>query len=235
MSRRTTPRGGGIATRSVAALPVALLLGIALAGCGPQPAPAQNRSPSAAPPTASPAGPSGSDGAPGPGESSPSAASSGSGALAVDPSLLSVLPITGQGLVQAGDPDTALLVARNPELAANATGLMIATYVPDSTMSSGAPGDDLAVVSVVRLRDPSADDTWFRAWRDSYDAAACGNGGGVAHHSQTDIGSHTVFIGACQGGSFTYHARVSNGAIVVSITSIGPLHLGETVMERLAA
>ena len=152
----------------------------------------------------------------------------------VDPSLLSFIPIGGHGLIQTTDPDTTLQVAHDPDLAANASGLMIASYIPDPTKASGAPGDDIAVVSVVRLRDPAADDTWFRAWRASYDAGACANAGGLARTSQIDIGSHTVFIGACSGGSFTYHTRLSNGAIVISINSIGPLRIGETIMERLA-
>jgi hypothetical protein len=154
--------------------------------------------------------------------------------VAVDRSLLAFIPIGGGGLIQMVDPETTAQVARDPELESNATGLLIVTYVPDPTLSSGAPGDDLAVVSVVRLRDPAADDAWFRGWRESYDTAACANAGGVTRNSQTDVAGRTVFIGACAGGAFTYHTRLSNGAIVVSITSIGPLRLGETVIERLA-
>ena len=139
-------------------------------------------------------------------------------------------------MIRTPEPDTARDVARDPDLGANASGLMIATYVPVPESGSAGPtdGGDIAVVSVVRLRDPSADDAWFRAWRESYDEAACANAGGVARNSQTDIAGRTVFIGGCAGGSFTYHTRVANGAIVVSITSIGPRRVGETVMERLA-
>jgi hypothetical protein len=152
----------------------------------------------------------------------------------VDPSLLSFIPINGHGLLQSVDPDTTAQVAQDPELRANASALIIAMYTAVPTSASAAPTDDIAVVSVVRLRDPAVGDDWFRAWRDSYDTAACANAGGVARNSQTDIGTHTVFIAACAGGSFTYHTRLKDGAIVISITSVGSLHLGETIMERLA-
>lgn len=217
----------------------AVVLGLLLAACGSQPEPTPGVLPST---IATPAPPLGSSqargldgsGSPGPGISSPVASTTGGkAAVTVDPALLSFIPISGHGLIQMTDPDTTLQVAQDPDLIANATGLMIASYIPDRTFSSGAPGEDIAVVSVVRLRDPAADDVWFRGWRDSYDKAACANASGVARNSQVEIGTHTVFIGACQGGSFTYHTRLSSGAIVVSITSVGGLHLGETIMERL--
>jgi hypothetical protein len=157
-----------------------------------------------------------------------------SGDVLVDQSLLSFIPINGHGLLQSIDPDTTAQVAQDPDLRANASALMIATYTAVPTSASAAPTDDIAVVSVIRLRDPSAGDDWFRAWRDSYDNAACANAGGVTRNSQTDVGTHTVFVGACAGGSFTYHTRLADGAIVVSITSVGSLRLGETIMERLA-
>ena len=174
----------------------------------------------------------------------PSAAASGAGAssagspvaggaVAVDPSLLSFVPIGGNGLVQSVDPDTTAQVAADPALRANATGLIIAVYTIAATASSAA-GSDIAVVSVVRLRDPSFGDDWFRDWRDSYDRSACANAGGVVRNAETEIATHQVFIGSCAGGSFTYHTRVADGAIVISITAVGPGHLGETIMERLA-
>jgi hypothetical protein len=156
------------------------------------------------------------------------------GDVLVDQGLLSFIPIGGHGLIQSVDPDTTAQVAQDPDLRANASGLMIAMYTAVPTSASAAPTDDIAVVSVIRLRDPSANDDWFRAWRDSYDNAACANAGGVTRNSQTDVGTHTVFVGACSGGSFTYHTRLADGAIVVSITSVGSLRLGETIIERLA-
>ena len=178
---------------------------------------------SAATPSASPSSPAGSAGSPG-----------DSSAIRVDTSLLSFLPIGGNGLIQTVDPDTTAQIAQDPALRANASALIIATYLPAPTSASAAPAEDVAVVSVIRLRDPNADEAWFRDWRDSYDAAVCANAGGVSRNAQTDIGTHTVFVGSCAGGSFTYHTRLADGAIVISINSIGPANLGRTVMERLA-
>ena len=215
---------------------VVLAFGVVLGACAASPT--LTSTPSALPTTIAP--PGGSPAAPassGPTGSASIPASSPSGSVVVvDPSLVSFLPSSGQGLVRAIDPDTTLQVAQDPELRANATGLIIAIYTaaPSPGAASPTDGNDIAIVSVVRLRDPSVGDDWFRSWRDSYDAAACANAGGVSRNSQTDIGTHTVFIAACSGGSFTYHTRLANGAIVISITSIGGLHLGETVMQRLA-
>jgi len=231
VTRRGLSRRSATAVTAARRAATGLALALVFGGCGSQPAPAVLPSAIATPAV--------SPGATSPDSASPpaspvTASPAGSGAaVTVDQSLLSFIPITGHGLIQTIEPETTLQVARDPDLVANATGLMIASYIPDPTLASAAPGEDIAVVSVVRLRDPSADDTWFRGWRESYDDAACANAGGVARNSQTDIAARTVFIGACRGGSFTYHTRLDDGAVVVSITSIGDLHLGETVMERL--
>ncbi len=216
------------------------LASLALAACGTGPSgptprvlPDISAAPSASrvvPPTASTGG-----------AGSPAAGGAGSpavsGVVAVDQSLLSYVPIGGNGLVLSIDPDTTAQVAADPALRANANGLIIAIYTIAAIASSAPssePGGDVAVVSVVRLRDPSFDDAWFRDWRDSYDRSACANAGGVVRNAETDLATHHVFIGSCAGGSFTYHTRVAEGAIVISITAVGPSRLGETIMERLA-
>jgi hypothetical protein len=217
-----------------ATLTVLILASVGLTGCGSTTGPSASSSPGVVAPTivpasaapSSPASPGGSSGLVGP---------SGSGeSVQVDPSLLSFIPIGGNGLIRTSDPDTAAGIATDPNLRANASALMIAIYMPVPNSASAAPAEDFAVVSVIRLRDPHADDAWFRAWRDSYDGAVCAQAGGVARNSETTIGSHTVFVGSCAGGSFTYHTRVAGGSIVISINSIGPANLGRTVMERLA-
>jgi len=226
-------RTGG-ATRAI--LVALVLASIAFAGCGSTTVPSSTSSssprvvaPTVSPtiavgsPASSPASPIGPIGSSGPGE-----------IVQVDPGLLSFIPTGGNGLVQTPDPDTAASIATDPSLRANASALMIALYMPEPSSTSAAPGEDFAVVSVIRLRDPQADDAWFRAWRDSYDAAVCAQAGGVKRNSETTIGSHTVFVGSCAAGSFTYHTRVAGGAIVISINSVGPANLGRTVMERLA-
>src|SRR5207247_2152058 len=78
------------------------------------------------------------------------------------------------------------------------------------------------VASVARLRDPSADEAWFRGYRDSYDQSACTAAGGVAGHAESVINGRTVFIGTCAAGAITYHVRLAGGSIVLSLTSVGP-------------
>lgn len=201
---------------------------LVVSACGSTTVPSPSVAPSLAPGSAAPR-PSPSRAV----AATPSPSLAGSDVL-VDPGLLSFLPPGGTDMLQTVDPDTTAQVAQDPALRANASAMIIAVYRWNLRTPSPGPADDLAVVSVVRLRDRSKDDAWFRDWRDSYDTAACANAGGVARNSQTDIGTHTVFIGSCAGGSFTYHTRVAGGAIVISITSIGATHLGEIIMERLA-
>lgn len=157
-----------------------------------------------------------------------------SGAIAADATLLGFVP--SAGLTLTYDPDTTARVAADPTLATSASSLAIALAMPiagSSPRPSSAAGADLAVVSVIRLRDPSFDETWFRDWRDSYDESACANAGGVTRRAETDIRGRTVFVGSCAGGSFTYHVRIDGGAIVIALTSIGPSRIGQTIMEGL--
>lgn len=171
------------------------------------------------------------------GSSAPSSQAAGSAGASAgppvvsEPDLLAVIPVASRvGIEVTYDPDTTARVGADPGLAKDAAGLAIALV-----RVSGASADsgDVAVVSIVRLRDPKVDDAWFRAWRDSYDEAACAQAGGVVRHAEATIGGHTVFVGSCAGGAFTYHVRVRQGTIVVSVTSVGTARLGETVVARL--
>jgi hypothetical protein len=226
---RPHPAGLVLAAAALAALALG-----ALSGCGsPVPsgsAPAGSiAAATVGPPASSGPAPSASD----PGASGPSGSAA---AVVADPSLLALVPTKGIKLMY--DPDTTARVAADPTLATSANALAIAVATPDGELtpgSSAAPGADLAVVSVIRLRDPAADDAWFRDWRDSYDEASCANAGGVVRRAETTIGSVPVFVGSCAGGSFTYHARVDGGAAVISLTSIGPGQLGQSIMAALGA
>lgn len=220
-----------------AGLVLAVLALAALSGCGSSgpsgSAPAGSIVAATVGPPAS-SGPSPSISAPGP--SGPSGSGTSVATVVADPTLLDLVPIDGIRLTY--DPDTTARVAADPTLRESATGLAIAVATPAGELipgSSAAPGMDLAVVSVIRLRDPAADDAWFRDWRDSYDEASCANAGGVLRRAETTIGGVTVFVGTCAGGSFTYHARVDGGAAVISLTSVGPSRLGQTIMEGLGS
>jgi hypothetical protein len=200
--------------------PVVLALGIilALAACG-GPAPTASSGPSALPTAVvSPA----SSASPAP--ASVSSARSGS-SIESDPGLFAFIGGTAGALNFQYDPDTTAQVAADPGLAGNVVGLAIGLY----TIPGQQPVADFAITSVLHLRDPSVGTDWFRAYRDTYDAAACARAGGIDRHSEATIGTNDVFIGACAGGAFTYHVRLAARGIVVSITALGPARLGERI------
>jgi hypothetical protein len=208
-------RGFGRAARPVMAVAVALTA--AIAACGPTPA-----SPTLV------ASPTGSI-APAATAEGPSTSPSPGADVEVDPALLSFVPDAVGGVQLTFDPETSATIAADPSVAPDAASLAVAlAIVPGSSVA-----DDLAVVSVVRLRDPARDENWFRDWRDTYDQAACSPAGGLVGNAEAEIGGGTVFIGSCAQGVRTYHTRLAAAGIVVSITALGSRRLGEKVMAGL--
>jgi hypothetical protein len=205
--------------RATVALGAALAGLAGLAGCGLDPSPA----PSSVPASASSAVASTPSAAPSP--TLPLNGPSDSLSIVADPGLISsVLGAAVTGLTFQYDADTTTRVMTDAGVRKDASALGIGLY----TVTGQTPVEDFAIVSVLRLRDPArADDEWFRSYRDSYDDSACAQAGGVARHSQTEIQTHTVFIGSCAGGAFTYHLRTRTGDLVVSITGVGPGRIGE--------
>jgi hypothetical protein len=148
-----------------------------------------------------------------------------------DPNLLDLVPASEAGATLTYDPETTASVAADKTLAKNISYLAIGLARP---IGAAATDPDFAIVNVARPRDENAvNDVWFRDWRESYDTPACAQAGGVARHSQTEVGGLTVFIAACANGAFTYHALIADGGIVLSITSVGPANLGRTIVEKL--
>jgi hypothetical protein len=212
---------GGLAIR-IGAFVIVMIV----TACDPGPGP--TATPSIAAPAVSPSAPASS-----PSTSSPSTvdpAASSDLVVEVDPALLDVIPNVGDGMELAYDAETTKQVADDPALANDAVGLAIALYRVAGAL---APASDLAVVSIIRLRDPSMGEGAYRTWRDTYDASACGPAGGVAGNAQSTINGRIVYIGSCKGGVLTYHVRIREGAVVVSVTSIGPMRLGEKVMKAI--
>ena len=103
-------------------------------------------------------------------------------------------------------------------------------------VSSGtSSGDDLAIVSVLRLRPGVFSELWFRVYRDSYDAASCQVAGGVqGQPSEVKIGARTAYVGTCVGDAHTYHVQLADPTLIVSVTSAGPRGFGELVVAGLA-
>jgi hypothetical protein len=163
-----------------------------------------------------------------PGSTSGTAGSASAGAVAVDLSLLSVLPPSVGGTALTPDPDTAAQDAADPSNQADLSALAVAVA---AAPSSG----DLAVVSVVEVRPGVFSEAYYQSWRDTFDGGACSQAGGVTGNEvETTIGGHDAWVGHCAGGIVTYHVHLTDDVDrIVSISSLGPGRFGELVVDGL--
>jgi hypothetical protein len=149
-----------------------------------------------------------------------------SGSVRIDPSLIGLLPSTVGGLALIEDAETESHDAADPAHAADLAGLAVAIALDPSTR-------DLAVASLVRLKPGVYSDAYFRSWRETFDAGACSQAGGVAGSAEAVIAGHRTFIGHCAGGLLIYHVYVPASTTIVSVTSLGDRRLGQLVVEGL--
>jgi len=202
--------------RAAAGAKAILCVGL-LVACQPGPSPSSSVAATA---TATASGPA----ANAPSASPPTSAES----VIVDPTLLSILPSDVAGVPMQPSPEAAAAIAADPSLAADVEAIAVALAV-----SAGSSTDeDLVIASVVRLRPDVFDDTFFRGWRDTYDAAACEPAGGLRGNAETEIDGRQVFIGSCVNGGFTYHLRYGED-VIVSLTSLGEGRFGGLVVQNL--
>jgi len=225
---RGPARGEGQAGRIPAAA-VAIALVVVVVACGLSPTPPPSRSTAAATGSLAPAataeGPSNPAGS-----AAPSSASVPVGAVTeVDQGLLAFVPAEVDGVPLTFDPDTSATLAADTSVAVDAAAIAVGLAVVPGASAT----EDLAIVNVVRLRDPSHDDAWFRDWRDTYDQGACGQAGGVTGNAEATLGGAKVYIGSCAGGVLTYHTRIERVGLVVSVTALGSRRLGEKLMAGL--
>jgi hypothetical protein len=187
------------------------------------------------PPTAAPAtmvvAPSQGAGASGSAPASagpPASAVAASGAaaesVAIDQTLLEVLPTTISGLPVAAIAKPA---GTDDPLLAETVERMAQAFVIDPATN------DFAYTSVMALRPGVFGASSFRSWRDSFDEGACSQSGGVTGHAETTIAGRTVYIGTCDGGVSTYHVRLDPANEIVSISAFGEQRLGEQLLAAL--
>ena len=174
-------------------------------------------SPSPPPPTATPT-------------STPAPTASGTTDVAVDPSLLDLIPDTVAGVPVQGDEATAADIAGEGSIAPFVSALAVAA-------AFGAPSSDAlpdyVVVTVARLKPGLFGDLFFRGWRDTFDAAVCDQAGGVEGHAEAEIAGRQTFIGTCAGGVHTYHVYLPEHDVIVSLQGAGDGRFGERVIEGL--
>jgi len=154
------------------------------------------------------------------------AAPSAEASVEVDPGLLQVLPADVEGVSMVESPEG------EADASANASLRELADAVAAGVAVDQGSGDFVYAI-VVALR-PGFDDATFRAWRDSYDAGACSEGGGgVAGHAESEIGGRTVSISTCANGLRTYHAWLATSEVLVSASAGGERRFGEKLMAGL--
>lgn len=173
--------------------------------------------------------------------SPPSGAGSGGPYVAIDRELLQALPVSVAGIPLVEDPQTESHDAADPTHAVDLAALAVALAV-------NTHSNDLAIATVVRPRPGIFSDAYYRSWRDTFDAGACSQAGGlagsvtggvagVAGTSETTIGGHDTFIARCAGGLLIYHVHLGGGIggddRIVSITSIGAANFGRLIVEGL--
>jgi hypothetical protein len=160
--------------------------------------------------------------------SSPAAGSSSS--ILIDRSLLDVLPASIKGVPLVENAEGEARDLTDPALAGESSALAAALAIDPAT-------GDFAYVSVVRLRPGVFSDAYFKSWRETFDAGACSQAGGVAQSSaEARIAGHGTFIGHCVGGILTYHVHledVPQGDLIVSISALGAQRFGQLVVEGL--
>lgn len=209
------------ARRPIRAAVLAVGLALALAACGPAgtqapppgsaPVATPIASPSLNPPTAN---------------AQSTASTQPTSPVAIDPSLLAVLPATVDGIEVKESPEAEIAAMAGPELVAVGSA-MAAGIAIDATTGQ------FVYAVVVRLKPGVMNDSVFRDWRDSYDEGACSQANGVAGHAETDIGGRTVYIGTCNGGARTYHVWLGEQGMLISASAVGDRRLGEQLMENL--
>ncbi len=164
--------------------------------------------------------------APSPAGSASAGDSSASPAIAIDPSLLGVLPAQLAGLDRQHDPTIDAGAFADPSLSGIATGGVTALYIDP-------PSGQFAYAAVIRLATGDLTDAQFRDGRATCDHGACAPSGGVGGHAESTIGGHDTYIGTCTGGLTTYHTILTSRGLLVSISAIGDRRLGEQLVSAL--
>jgi hypothetical protein len=189
---------------------VGALLVIGIASCG---TPVNPNSPRPAPTSPSPIAAT----------AAPTAAGS---AVAIDRSLLGVLPGDVDGLAITESPEGEASAATAPQLSSLATGFA-------SGLIADPGGADWAFAVVIALRPGVMSDGAFRTWRDSFDEGACSQAGGVTGHAEAELGGRNVYITSCGGGVHTYHVWLAARQRLVSISAVGERRFGEQLMKGI--
>ncbi len=203
-----------------------LLVALEVAGCGSPPptgsGPIDSLAGAGTLSTAAPGSALASRTAPTVGVTSPGQASAPG--VALDPTLLSILPPAIAGVPVTAEPSSFADATADPDFVASVEAAAFAIAVDGSDLVSGV---------VARLRPGVYSDAFFRDWRDSYNDGACSQAGGVVGTAEAELSGRTVYVTSCAGGLLVYHAYLPGRDVVVSLFSLGDRRFGEQLMNDL--
>ena len=148
--------------------------------------------------------------------------------VALDPTVLSILPESVGGVPVTESVDEATQAFADPSLPKIATAV-------DAGVAVDAGNGNLVYAWVVRLRAEAFGDAIFQQWRDSYDEGACSGAGGVVGRAEATLDDRTVYITSCVQGLRTYHVWLRDQDILISASAIGDGKFGELLMDNLRA
>ena len=146
--------------------------------------------------------------------------------VALDPSVLAILPesVNGSPVTESIDEATQALADRSlPTIAA----------AVDAGVAVDTGSGNLVYAWVVRLRPDKFSDAIYGQWRDSYDDGACSGAGGVVGRAEATIDNRTVYITSCVQALRTYHVWLKDQSVLISASAIGDGRFGELLMDNL--
>ena len=144
--------------------------------------------------------------------------------LAIDSTLLAILPASIDGIAITEDQDAAAEALGNAALPSIATAL-------DAAVAVDSGNGNLVDALVVRIRPSAFGDAAFSQWRDSFDQGACA--AGIVGNAEATLGGRQTFITSCVGGMHTYHVFLKDQGIVISASAIGTGRFGEKLLGNL--
>lgn len=147
-------------------------------------------------------------------------------AVAIDPSLLEILPARVDGLEVVENPDGEAAALGDPLLA------KVGSAIAAGFAIDPASGDFVYAI-VIRLLPDTMDAASFADFRATFDEGACSQADGLARSAETGIGGRTVYIGTCAGGLRTYHVWLDDRGVLISASAVGARRLGELLVENL--
>jgi hypothetical protein len=146
--------------------------------------------------------------------------------IAIDPTLLEILPAAIGETPVVEDLDVAGEALFDPAISQIATGV-------DAAVAVDAGTGNLVTAWVVRLREGAFGEEVYRQWRDSYDEGACQAGGGIIGRAQAELDGRNTYVTSCVTALRTYHVWVEEQDILISASSIGDGRFGELLLTNL--